>query len=250
LFSLTSCSTVKDLTGTTTAGNQNASISQARALPANAASPAGNVSAKPAPSISAKAPVPPGFEKFAVLDTEKFYQTAAFSVFDKRIGYLKNVSYNYAYSDGRFDKMQSYKTDVQLNVYEFASAEKAQAYFKNGLARAIPAAQADTVKLPRCVGEKSGGDEFVGPDKIIKRLRHPNGGEIVVTHSGDFNMYDCKRGSNRSENVAWTDGVYYFGVSASPYVGRKDGEPGSIGYGRAEEFALDYLAALKQPVTP
>jgi hypothetical protein len=44
------------------------------------------------------------------------------------------------------------------------------------------------------------------------------------------------------------DGVYYFGASASPYVGRKDGEPGSTGYGRAEEFALDYLAALKQTI--
>jgi hypothetical protein len=61
-------------------------------------------------------------------------------------------------------------------------------------------------------------------------------------------MWDCKRGRNRTETVVRADGVYVFVAEASPLVGIKDGEPGSTGYGIAEEFALDYLAALGQPV--
>ena len=84
----------------------------------------------------------------------------------------------------------------------------------------------------------------MGPAKIIKTFRHSNGSEIVVTHSGDFNMYDCKRGSNNNEDVRWTDGVYCFAVNSSGFL-RGDVK---TGFGMAEEFALDYLTALGQPV--
>jgi len=43
--------------------------------------------------------------------------------------------------------------------------------------------------------------------------------------------------------------VYCFTVSAQPNGYNKEGEPGYNGYGRAEDFALDYLAALGQPIT-
>jgi hypothetical protein len=115
--------------------------------------------------------------------------------------------------------------------------------------QAVPAAQGDKIKLPRCVGEKSDNDNFVGPEKIMKRLRHPNGSEVTVVHSGDFNNWDCKRSSNRTETIIWADGVYVFLIEALPQSEVQEGAPGSTGYGIAEEFALDYLAALKQPVT-
>jgi hypothetical protein len=195
---------------------------------------------------AASYPPSPGFEKLSLKDTSKFHLTNSFSVFDKSAGYLKNISLRYVYRDGRYDKMHSYDTDIVVEIGEFATAEQAQAYLRKRMGKTIPEEKANTVKLPPCKGEKSGKDEFLGPEKIQKKFRHPNGSEIIVTHSGDFNMYDCKRGSNREENVRWTDGVYCFEIETSS-VGK--GGP-DTGYGRAEEFALDYLTALGQPVTP
>jgi hypothetical protein len=239
-----SCGLVKNLTGGT-AGK------------VSGPNPAGNQNLTPAnqkpqrtPNPSTSSPPTPGFEKFALLETGKFHQTQAFSVFDKRVGYIKNIDFNYAYSDGRFDQVQSYKTDVHLTIYEFASAQTARAFHQKSIEATIPATEADKVKLPRCAGEKSDSDGFVGPDKLVKRLSHPNGSEIAVIHSGDFNMWDCKRGSNRTEYVSWTDGPYYFSASALPYSKVKDGEPGSTGFGRAEEFVVDYLKTLGQAIVP
>jgi hypothetical protein len=192
-------------------------------------------------------PPTPGFEKFSLVDTSKFHQTNAFSVFDKSVGYLKTIHLNYVYRDGRYDKMHSYNTDVGMDISEFATAEQAQAYLKKRMGKTIPEEKANTVKLPPCKGEKSGKDEFLGPEKIQKKFRHQNGSEIIVTHGGDFNMYDCKRGSNRDEQVRWTDGAYFFEISALPM---SKGGLDDAGYGRAEEFALDYLTALGQPATP
>jgi len=201
---------------------------------------------KHTPNPSRKYPPTPGFEKFAILDTNKFYQTQSFSQ-SLSAGSVKNVQYNYAYQDGRFAKLPNrYDTDVNLEIFEFASPEKARAYLKKKTAGAIPEAKASSVKLPPCKGEKRDNDTFVGPAKIAKTLRHPNGSEIVVMHSGDFNMWDCKRGNSRDETVLWTDGVYYFEADALPMSKIKDDNAS----GRAEEFAIDYLGALGQPVAP
>jgi predicted heme/steroid binding protein len=197
-------------------------------------------------SLWAASPPSPGFEKFSLKDTSKFHLTTSFSVFDERKGYVRNISLRYVYQDGRYAKMHSYDTDIVVEIEEFATAEQAQAALKKRTAKTIPEEKANTVKLPPCKGEKSGKDDFTGPEKLQKKFRHPNGSEIIVTHGGDFNMYDCQRGSNRSEYVRWTDGVYYFSIYTAP-VGK--GGP-DTGYGRAEEFALDYLTALGQPATP
>jgi hypothetical protein len=205
--------------------------------------PTENAHPRHTPNPSSKYPPAPGFEKFSIIDTKKFYQTQSFSVFDSSEGYVKNVDYKFAYQDGRYDKFHSYNTDVGLEIFEFASPEKAQAFFKKKLARAIPEAQAAKVKLPPCKGKKSDNDDFGGPEKIVKKWRHQNGGEIVVTHSGDFNNFDCTRGSNDYEEVRWTDGIYYF--EAEALHNSSKGLP-KTGFGIAEEFAIDYLAALGQ----
>ncbi|MEY2564547.1 MAG: hypothetical protein QOH88_2740 [Verrucomicrobiota bacterium] len=196
---------------------------------------------------AASYPPSPGFEKLSPVNTSKFHQTNAFSVFDASVGYLKTIHLNYAYSDGRYEKIHSYNCDVGMDISEFATAEQAQTYLKKRIGKTIPEEKASTVKLPPCKGEKRNNDEFTGPQKLQKKFRHPNGSEIFVTHGGDFNMYDCKRGSNRDEQVRWTDGVYFFEISALPM---SKGGLEDTGYGRAEEFALDYLTALGQPPTP
>jgi hypothetical protein len=152
---------------------------------------------------------------------------------------VRNVSLRYAYQDGRFDAIHSYDTDVGLEIFEFASVEKAQAYFRKKVSGAIPEAKAKAMKAT----------DFNSADRVAKKLRHANGSEIVVTHSGYFKMYDGSRGSNLTEDVRWVDGVYYFQVSTSPMSGAKGSAAAATGYERAEEFAIDYLAALGQPVT-
>jgi hypothetical protein len=190
-------------------------------------------------------PPTPGFEKLSLTDTSKFHLTKAFSVFDKSAGYDKNVSLRYVYRDGRYDKVHSYNTDIVVEIYEFATPEKAQAYLKKRIGKTIPEAQANTVKLPPCRNKhKSDSDNFSGPNKLVKKFKHPSGSEVVVLHSGDFNNYDCTRESNRDESVWWTDGVYCFEIEALPYNIHE------TSYGRAEEFALDYLTALGKPVAP
>lgn len=225
-----------------------------RAVTASAAAAANDQSSPPpnatpgakhSANPSSKYPPAAGFEKFAIIDTPKFYQTQSFTVSDTSKGYVKNVQFNYVYQDGRFAKVHSYDTDVILEVYEFASADKAQAYLKKKLVGAIPEAKASSVKLPPCKGQKRANDNFTGPNTIATTFHHPNGSEVVVMHSGDYNMWDCQRGNNRDEYVRWTDGVYYFEVHAQPNRAKDD-----KAYGRAEEFALDYLAALGQPVKP
>ena len=203
-----------------------------------------SLSAGVAKILAADYPPTPGFEKISLAETPMFRQTKAFSVFDKAAGYVKNVSLRYVYKDGRFDKVHSYNTDVGVDVAEFATPAQAQAYLKKRVGKTIPEAQANTVKLPPCKGEKRDSDDFQGPAKLVKKLRHPNGSEVIVTHSGDFNSFDCKRDSNRDEYVRWTDGVYYFEVFALPNSIHENA------YGRAEEFAVDYLAALGQRVAP
>jgi hypothetical protein len=224
-----------------------------------------NVNQKPVPETkrtpkyTPNNPPPPGFEKFEVLDAGNFslYSASSDTPFtaDTKIpnrkgqGYKKAVAYSYHFTDERFTKLHGqYGTDARIRIAEYESPEKVQELFKKVVGEAIPVEQAKTIKLPRCVGEKSDSDDFQGPFKIMKRYRHSNGSEIVVLHSGDFNMWDCKRGSNREEFVVWTDGAYYFVAEASPYSKVGDEEPGGTGYGRAEELAIAYLAALGQPV--
>ncbi len=206
--------------------------------------------AKPTVPASTSSPPTPGFEKFAVVETENFTMEQAFSVFNKDMGYLKNIDYRYKYTDKRNAKLHGeYGVDAQLQIMDFGTPEKVQERLKQRVKESIPIEKADTVKLPRCVGEKSDSDEFLGPDKLVKTLKHPNGSDIVILRSGDFNMYDCKRGSNESEYAVWTDENFYFTVHTGGHSKAGEGNPYYTGYGRAEEFAIEYLKSLGQAVS-
>lgn len=192
---------------------------------------------------STTSPPTPGFEKFALVEVGDFTMEKAFSVFNKQGGYLRNVDYTYKYTDKRNASMHGpYSVDAQMVIREYDSPQKTEKMLNDRIAESVPLAEAGKVKLPKCSGEKSGSDEFVGPEKLVKRVRISGGGEMVVFRDGDFNMYDCTRGSNYGESVAWTDGAYYFSVTSSAYHVRRD-EPGGTGYNRAEEFARQYLKA-------
>lgn len=210
----------------------------ASAAGANAAAPA----ARTAPNPSREAPPSTAFARFERLDAGKFHSTQQFTVFNAAgmPGAVDSIQYNYIYSDDRFAGSRSYDTDVTLQIIKFDSAERASAFLSNAIAQSIPIAQADSVQLPACQGQKSDGDDFVGPSKIVRTIPNPRGGEITILHSGDFNMYDCTRGSNRTETAIWTEGEYYFAASALPMSARPD----DTGYGRAQDLAIDYTTAL------
>ena len=108
---------------------------------------------------SVQYPPTPGFEKFALVEVGDFTMEQAFSVFNKTGGYLRNVDYRYKYTDGRNKSLHGqYSVDAQVVVREFDSAQKAEKLFKEIVEKAVPLAEAGKVKLPRCVGEKSGSD--------------------------------------------------------------------------------------------
>ena len=198
--------------------------------------------------MSDKYPPTPGFEKFALVEVGDFTMEQAFSVFDKSGGYLRNVDYRYKYTDKRNASMHGqYSVDAQMIIREFDSSQKAEKLFKEIVAESVPLAQAGKVKLPKCSGEKSDRDDFIGPCKLVKRLKISGGGEAVVRRDGDFNMVDCERGSNRGESVVWTEGAYVFTVFTMPFSIHEN-EPGGTGYGRAEEFARQYLKAMGKQV--
>jgi hypothetical protein len=195
-----------------------------------------------APNPSRTAPPSTAFAQFERLDAGRFHSTQQFTVFNAAAypGAVDSIQYNYIYTDDRFAGARSYNTDVILQIVKFSSAEGARAFHDNVIARAIPIAEADRVRLPSCRGEKSGNDDFLGPSKIVRTLSNPRGGEITILHSGDFNMYDCTRGSNREETAIWTESEFLFLVSALPIAGRQ----GDTGYGRAQDLAVDYTNAL------
>jgi hypothetical protein len=198
---------------------------------------------KHAPNPSKTSPPSPAFAQFERIEAGKFHSTEQFSSRNPGVffpGAIDNVQYQYVYTDDRFAKYRSFGFDLTLQIVKFPSADQAKAFLDRALAKAIPIAEADRVQLPRCSGEKRAGDDFVGPDKIVRTLPNPRGGQITILHSGDFNMYDCTRGSNRSESAVWTEGEYYFLVNAGPMSGKPD----DTGYGRAEELAVDYTNAL------
>jgi hypothetical protein len=198
--------------------------------------------AKIAPNPSKSAPPSPAFAQFERLETGKFHSNQQFTVFNAAAfpGSVDSIQYNYVYSDGRFADIRSYDTHVTLQIVKFSSAERAKAFFDNAIAKSVPIAQAGSVRLPACSGQKRGSDDFVGPSKLVRTLPNPRGGEIAILQSGDFNMNDCRRSSNRSESAIWTEGEFYFLVVALPTPGNME----NTGYGRAEEFAVDYTQAL------
>ena len=198
--------------------------------------------------VSDKYPPTPGFEKFALVEFGDFTMEQAFSVFNKVDGYLRNVDYRYKYTDQRNKSLHGqYSVDAQVVIREYDSSQKVAKMLKDRIAKTVPLAEAGKVKLPKCSGEKSDSDEFIGPERLVKRLKISGGGEMVVFRDGEFNMFDCKRGSNRGESVIWTDGAFYFSVSSMAF-GIYEDKPGGTGYGRAEAFAKQYLKALGKQV--
>ncbi len=195
-----------------------------------------------APNPNRQYPPSTAFDQFLRIVAGRFHSTEQFTVFDAANsgGAVDHIQYNYVYTDDRFAAIHNYNTDVSLSISKFPTAEMARASVDRYLAGAIPIARADSVRLPACRGEKSGSDDFVGPEKIVRTVPNPRGGVITILHSGDFNMYDCTRGSNRTETAVWTDGEYVFTASALPMVRPAD----DTGYGRAEELAIDYTTAL------
>lgn len=228
--------------GGASACSENAgSNGQATVAPAaTAATPGAAGRAPHAPNPSKAYPPSQAFAQFERIDAGKFHSTEQFTVFDSAAfpGSVDSIQYSYIYTNGRFDTVRKYNADVSLQVVKFPSAEQAKVFLDQAIAKSIPIADAATVKLPKCVGQKKGNDDFVGPSKLVKTLPHPRGGEIKVLTGGDFNMYDCTRGSNEDESAIWTDGEFYFLVDARKL------KPSDVVKGRAEELALDYLAAL------
>lgn len=205
---------------------------------AGAAAPA----AGHAPNPSRQYPPSAAFAQFERIDAGRFYSTEQFTVFNPATsdGAVDSIQYNYVYTDDRFASVHSYNTDVSLTILKFPSAERAKALVDSIISRAVPIARADSVRLPACRGEKSGSDDFVGPEKIVRTLPNPRGGEITILQSGDFNMYDCTRGSNRTETAVWSEGEFVFTAAALPMTSPRD----DTGYGRAEDLATDYTRAL------
>jgi len=210
------------------------------------ATPVATVESAPAathaPNPSRQYPPSTAFTQFQRIDAGRFYSTEQFTVFNSATsdGAVDGIQYQYVYTDDRFARVRSYNFDVTLAIAKFPSAERAKAKLDSVVTRAIPIAQADSVRLPPCRGQKSDSDDFVGPDKIVRTLPNPRGGEITILHSGDFNMYDCARGSNATETAVWTEGEFMFTATAMPMANK----PGDTGYGRAEELATDYTRAL------
>lgn len=198
--------------------------------------------AKHAPNPSRSSPPSAAFAQFERIDAGRFHSTQQFTVFNAAAfpGSVDSIQYNYIYTDDRFAGQRSYDTDVNLQIIKFESPERAQAYLANAIRQSIPLAQAGSVRLPSCRGEKSASDDFVGPSKLVRTLPNPRGGEITILHSGDFNMFDCTRGSNRTETAIWVEGEYYFLASAGPMPSR----PNDNGEGRAQDLAVDYTRAL------
>jgi hypothetical protein len=197
--------------------------------------------AKHAPNPSRAYPPSTAFAQFERIDAGKFHSTEQFTVFNPGTsGAVDSIQYQYIYTDDRLAGVRSHNFDVVLQITKFPSAEGPRALLDNAIARAIPIAEADRVRLPPCRGQKRGGDDFVGPSKIVRTLPNPRGGEITILHSGDFNMNDCTRGSNQTETAIWTEGEFFFMVDALPM------RPGDTGYGRAQDLAIDYTRALGQ----
>lgn len=218
--------------------NRTAKADNAPPVAAGASAPA----AGHAPNPSRQYPPSPAFAQFERIDAGRFYSTEQFTVFNPATadGAVDSIQYQYVYADDRFARVRAYNFDVTLTILKFPTAERTKAMLDSITSRAIPIARADSVRLPACRGEKRGSDDFVGPDKIVRTLPNPRGGEITILQSGDFNMYDCTRGSNRTETAVWTDGEFLFTANAMPMPS----PPGDTGYGRAEELATDYTRAL------
>jgi hypothetical protein len=212
--------------------------------PGNAATAAGPAAAAAghAPNPSRQFPPSPAFAQFERIEAGRFHSTEQFTVFSPANagGAVDRVQYQYVYSDDRFASVRLYNFDVTLQITRYPSAERARAVLDGIVSRAIPIARAASVRLPACRGQKSDSDDFVGPDKLVRTLPNPRGGEITILHSGDFNMHDCTRGSNRTETAVWSDGEFLFAATASPMSARPD----DTAYGRAEELATDYTRAL------
>jgi hypothetical protein len=193
-----------------------------------------------APNPSKTAPPSATFAGYERIDTRKFYSTQQFTVINTTEfpGAVDEVSYDYVYADGRFSAIHSNNADVVLTIVKFSSPDLAKAYLDSQTGKAIPIANADTVSLPKCSGEKRDNDNFIGPNKIVKQLHEKERYDITVLQPGDFNMGDCSRGHNPEEKAVWADGQYYF-VSDAIAMNGKDSPQG-----RAEELAVDYAAAL------
>ncbi len=214
----------------------------------NADDNGGNLVATALPGADQGTPNPsrayPPSKAFAQWDRLKlgdFHSTEQSTVFNRAAfpGSVDSIQYAYVFSDGRFDKVRSGNADANLSITKFTSAAQAKAAVDAAARDSVPFAEAARVKLPKCVGSKSDGDDFVGPSKLVKRIPNPRGSDVVVLRGGDFNTNDCKRGSNRDEQAMWSEGEYLFIVSASPMPSPAD----DVAYGRAEGLALAYLAA-------
>ncbi|MCP3730200.1 hypothetical protein M9978_07130 [Sphingomonas sp. MG17] len=196
--------------------------------------------AKHTPNPSMQAPPSKAFGQFERIDAGKFHSTEQFTVFNPAAfpGTVDSIQYQYVYTDDRLASARPYNFDVTLKIFKFASAAQAKASLDRGIAGAIPIAEAGKVQLPPCSGQKRDADQFVGPDKIVKTIPNPRGGEVTIRQPGDFNMYDCTRGHNPEESAVWVEGEYYFVASA---LALKVGDKPE---GRVEDLAKDYLAAL------
>ncbi len=103
-------------------------------------------------------------------------------------------------------------------------------------------------KMKQCEPEYEAVNETTDamPSRIVKRLKHQNGGDILIVQYGLFITGNCVSKDNRNDeiNAYWTDGNYLMTASSNflykQELGVVEGLP------MIEDFITDYLAAVGQ----
>lgn len=151
------------------------------------------------------------------------------------------IGYNYAdrrYEDKTSEMDLLFKGDLKLNIYKMPSAENARKYIENW----ETAAKKTQPKMRVCKFEEmeEGGATDVGPPQIIKRLKHPNGSEVIFVQRGFLIYNKCYDDSPGIDSEAyWTNGTYLFEAHSSGH--HSEGKPRANALPIIEDFMADYL---------
>ena len=192
---------------------------------------------------------PAEIQGFAPAMVGRFKQNSAQKLFDVSGGVIGNAeqyAIYYRYADERYKdyyKISFSGYDLQFTVFKTTSPENA----KKRIEKAETDTKKQVPKLKQCDPEYEANNETTGamPDEIIKRVKHPKGGDIIIVRHGLFITGNCVSKDNRNDeiNAYWTDGVYLINASSNylykPELGVVDGLP------IIEDFVNDYVAAVK-----
>jgi hypothetical protein len=146
-----------------------------------------------------------------------------------------------SFLDGKDSELKEDYEDVELTIWKLDPAKNA--------AQRIQEIEADskrqTPKMKQCDPEYEASNETTGamPGEIVKRVKHPNGGEILIVRPGLFITGNCVSKDNRSpENHAyWTDGIYLLSAASAFHYKQELGEVEGLPI--LEDFVADYAAS-------